>query len=63
MFRVLLAAAAACMLTACQTHVRYDNAARLIARPDFEDAATSAPEWVEDALTTINNLELELERQ
>lgn len=63
MFRVLFAAVAACLLAACQTHVRYDNAARLIARPDFKDAAASVPEWAEDALTTINNLELELERQ
>ena len=43
--------------------VELDNAQRLIARPDFEDAKTAAPEWCRDALKTINNLEYEIERQ
>ena len=54
---------AVCVLAGCQTHLRYDNAARLMQRDDFSDAAIHAAGWVEDALTTINNLELELERR
>ena len=56
-------AAAVCVLAGCQTHLRYDNAARLMQRDDFDDAAIHAADWVEDALTTINNLELEIERR
>ncbi len=41
----------------------YDNAARLMQRPDFDAARTAAPEWARDALKTINALEYELERQ
>lgn len=55
--------AAVCALAGCQTHLRYDNAARLMQREDFHAAAIHAAGWVEDALTTINNLELELERR
>ena len=55
--------AAVCALAGCQTHLRYDNAARLMQRDEFNDAAIHAAGWVEDALTTINNLELELERR
>lgn len=61
--RSILFVAASLLLAACQTHMRYDNAARLTARPDFKAAAMAAPEWALDALTTINNLELELERR
>lgn len=43
--------------------VRLDNSARLIARPDFNAARSAAPEWCRDALKTINQLELELERK
>ncbi len=49
-------------LCSCVT-VELDNAKRLIARPDFEQAKTAAPEWCRDALKTINNLEYEIERQ
>lgn len=52
-----------CLLSGCQTHLRYDNAARLMQREDFNDAAIHARYWVEDALNTINDLELELERR
>jgi len=48
-------------LIGCQ--VRLNNAARLIARPDFPQAARAAPEWTRDALRTINQLEYELERR
>lgn len=40
-----------------------ENASRLISRPDFNSAALAAPEWVRDALKTINALEEELESQ
>lgn len=50
------------LLTSCAS-VKLDNAQRLIARPDFEQAKTAAPEWCRDALKTINNLEYEIERQ
>lgn len=46
----------------CAT-VRLNNSHRLIARPDFPVAARAAPEWVRDALKTINALEYELERK
>tara|TARA_Y100000588_G_C14005116_1_gene817423 strand:+ start:123 stop:227 length:105 start_codon:yes stop_codon:yes gene_type:complete len=32
-------------------------------RTDFRDAALAAPEWVRDALKTINELEEKLESQ
>lgn len=52
------------LLTAgCQSRVRLENSNRLIARPDFPQAAKAAPEWCRDALKTINALELELERK
>ncbi len=50
-------------LSGCSVfHARLDNAQRLIARPDFEQAKLAAPEWCRDALKTINELELEIER-
>ena len=49
-------------VTGCVS-VKHDNAARLIARPDFDAARAAAPEWARDALKTINNLEYELERK
>ena len=64
-FWAILTAAVLAVLTlgGCQSHLRYDNAERLMQREDFNDAAIHARYWVEDALTTINNLELELERR
>lgn len=44
-------------------HLRMDNSRRLQEREDFRAAATAAPEWVRDALKTINRLEFELERK
>lgn len=55
--------AVAALLSGCMTHARYDNAQRLIARPDFAAARVAAPEWCRDALKTINELELEIERR
>ena len=50
-------------LAGCATGAKHDNAARLIARPDFDAARAAAPEWCRDALKTINALEYELERK
>lgn len=33
---------------------------RLSTRPDFETARTASPEWVRDALHTVNGLESEV---
>lgn len=41
--------------------VTLENSARLRARSDFPTAAQAAPEWVRDALKTINALEYRLE--
>ena len=41
--------------------VTLENSARLRARPDFPAATMAAPEWVRDALKTINALEYRLE--
>lgn len=63
---------ALCLLTLClplagcatlSPAVKLDNSARLMARPDFQQAKTAAPEWARDALKTINALELEIERR
>lgn len=35
------------------------NVGRLLARPDFHDAARAAPEWTRDALKTVNDLEFQ----
>ena len=58
------------LLPSCKTlkderPMRYQlsNVPRLVARPDFQPAAKAAPEWTRDALTTIANLEYELERR
>ena len=51
------------LLSACSSHARLDNSARLIARPDFPAARAAAPEWCRDALKTVNALELEIERR
>ena len=40
---------------------KLENSQRLMDRPDFEAAAIAAPEWVKDALTTINELEERIE--
>ena len=61
--RVISFCAIAVLFAGCSTHARYDNSARLIARADFEAARVAAPEWCRDALKTINELELEIERR
>lgn len=45
------------------SHARLENWTRLTERTDFPTAVEAAPEWVEDALITINKLEYELEKQ
>lgn len=62
MMRLIPLALLILAMTSC-TMVRHDNAARLMARPDFQAAKTAAPEWCRDALKTINALEYELERK
>ena len=61
--RAISFCAVAVLLAGCVSHARYDNSARLIARADFEAARVAAPEWCRDALKTINELELEIERR
>ena len=51
------------ILSGCNTHIRLNNAERLINRDDFDVARQSAPEWCREALKTINELELEIERR
>lgn len=51
------------LLCGCQTHARLDNSRRLMARPDADQARQAAPEWVRDAMKTINALESEIERR
>ena len=41
--------------------MKLENSQRLMDRPDFEAAAIAAPEWVKDALKTINELEERIE--
>jgi len=41
--------------------MKLENAQRLMSREDFEPATQAAPEWVRDALKTINQLEEQLE--
>lgn len=50
------------ILSAC-TGVELENSKRLMARPDFQQAKDSAPEWCRNALKTINYLESEIEAQ
>ena len=51
------------ILSGCNTHIRLNNSERLINRDDFDIARQSAPEWCREALKTINELELEIERR
>ena len=41
---------------------KLENSQRLMARDDFNPAVLAAPEWVREALLTINRLEADLER-
>ena len=50
------------LLSGC-LNVELENTQRLMDRPDFEAAAIAAPDWVKDALTTINELEERIEAQ
>lgn len=50
------------LLSGC-VHLKMDNSNRLMRRPDFDQATVAAPEWVRDALKTINRLEFEIERR
>lgn len=61
--KIISSIIASLLLVGCTYHARLDNATTLINRTDFDVAVKAAPEWVEEALLTINNLELEIERQ
>lgn len=62
--RLTATAVLTAILSGCAIfHARYDNAARLMRRPDFAAAKAAAPEWCRDALKTINDLEWKLEEQ
>lgn len=62
--RLMAMTALVAMLSGCSVfHARLNNAERLINRADFEAAREAAPEWCRDALKTINELEMEIERQ
>jgi hypothetical protein len=49
------------LLTGCLSP-RLDNGERMIAHPQFEAATLAAPDWVREALDTIAELEVEIER-
>ena len=42
-------------------NAKLENSQRLMDRPHFEPAAIAAPDWVKDALKTINELEEQIE--
>ena len=42
---------------------KLENSQRLMDRPDFHAATIAAPDWVKDALKTINELEERIEAQ
>ena len=44
-------------------HPRLDNGKRLIEHPEFEAAAQAAPNWTQEALDIIAELESEIEKQ
>ena len=52
---LLLATCSGCLTT------KLNNTERLIAHPQFKAAAIAAPDWTEDALKTIADLEREIE--
>ena len=52
---LLLAMCSGCLTT------KLNNTDRLIAHPQFRAAAIAAPQWTEDALKTIADLEREIE--
>ena len=54
---LLLAMCSGCLTT------KLNNTDRLIAHPQFRSAALAAPDWTEDALKTIADLEREIEAQ
>lgn len=60
----LCALGAAVLLTGCATTpLQLENTRRLMAHPQFQKAADAAPDFVSDALKTVNRLEQEIERR
>ena len=58
--RMLLLMLLLAMCSGCLTP-RLNNTERLIAHPQFKSAVIAAPNWTEDALKTIADLEREIE--
>jgi|TARA_Y100000310_G_scaffold187085_1_gene187187 hypothetical protein len=51
------------LLTSGCVSAKLENSKRLMMHPEFEHAATNAPEFTREALKTINRLEYEIERR
>lgn len=50
------------LLPACQTLPQTNHVQRLLKHPEFNAAARAAPAFTKDALHTINDLQLELQK-
>tara|TARA_R100000458_G_C8201077_1_gene191603 strand:- start:143 stop:349 length:207 start_codon:yes stop_codon:yes gene_type:complete len=59
----LLSVAVTLLLSTGCLHPRLDRGEELINHPQFEAAATAAPDWVAEALDIIVELEAEVERK
>ena len=51
------------LCTGCRTTVELNNVQRLIEHDQFQSAKNAAPEFTEDALRTVADLEYEVERR
>ena len=60
--RMLLLMLLSATCSGCLT-TKLNNTDRLIAHPQFRSAVLAAPQWTEDALKTIADLEREIEAQ
>lgn len=61
MNKLIVALMAYSLVTVGCVTVKLENSQRLMARPDFEAAVHASPEWVREALHTINRLEQVIE--
>ena len=62
MKRSLLTLMLLCAATGCRTPVELENVQRLIGHEQFQSAKNAAPEFTEDALRTVADLEYQIER-
>lgn len=51
-----------CVISKRNHVAQYNEIPRLLAHPQFQAAAKAAPEFVNDALTTVGQLQYELNR-